>query len=177
MRSRGQPALLPQEPNQCQFRLIIRLISRLYQLFVLLYALFQNSKLRFGCRKLANRHIHNWGSVSKQTTYPYRIFPRFYRFFPQNLPFFSANTLMYLEFSKAFPIRGFEPRTEKYPILETFLSFFKLRRFGGVGAPEGRENVPARRTPIYTIFFRKILPYFSAKCGKQGSLPVTFWRT
>ena len=75
------------------------------------------------CRKLANRHIHNWGSVSKQTTYPYRIFPRFYRFFPRNLPFFSANTLMYLEFSKAFPIRGFEPRTEKYPILETFLFF------------------------------------------------------
>ena len=43
--------------------------------------------------------------------------------------------------------------------------FFKLRRFGGVGAPEGRENVPARprSTPIYTIFFRKILPYFSAE--------------
>ena len=30
-----------------------------------------------------------------------------------------------------------------YPILETFVFFITKRRFGGVGAPEGRENVPA----------------------------------
>ena len=47
---------------------------------------------------------------------------------------------------------------------------FKLRRFGGVGAPEGRENVPARCNPIYTIFFRKIYRTFPQNVWQQGKV-------
>ena len=53
---------------------------------------------------------------------------------------------------KSSPIRRCVRQTENYRILKTFLFFFKLRRFGGVGAPEGLENV----ADICTKFFRKI---------------------
>ena len=46
------------------------------------------------------------------------------------------------ENSKVHPIRRRVRRTETYPILETFLFLITTRRFGGVGAPEGREKVP-----------------------------------
>ena len=45
------------------------------------------------------------------------------------------------ESSKVHPIRRRVRRTETYPILETFLFLITTRRFGGVGAPEGREKV------------------------------------
>ncbi len=47
-----------------------------------------------------------------------------------------------LENSKVHPIRRLARRTETYPILEKFLFLFTTRRFGGVGALEGREKVP-----------------------------------
>ncbi len=47
-----------------------------------------------------------------------------------------------LKNSKIHPIRRRVRRTETYPILETFLFLITTRRFGGVGAPEGREKVP-----------------------------------
>ncbi len=40
------------------------------------------------------------------------------------------------------PIRRLARRTETYPNLETFLFLITTRRFGSVGAPEGREKVP-----------------------------------
>ena len=67
--------------------------------------------------------------------YSYRNFPLEYENFPQT-------HLCSLECSYSSPIRRCVRRTEAYPILKTFLLFFKLRRFGGVGAPEGLENVP-----------------------------------
>ena len=42
--------------------------------------------------KMRFKGIWNTGCIM----YPYRIFPLFYRFFPQNLPYFSANTPKYL---------------------------------------------------------------------------------
>ena len=62
---------------------------------------------------------------------------------------------------------------ETYPILKTFLILFILRRFGGNGAPDGRENVPARSTQSYTEIFRKILPYLSADCLLQFSAKLS----
>ncbi len=53
--------------------------------------------------------------------YPYRILPQ--KYFSSKI---YRNTL--------------ERRTETYPILETFLFLITTRRFGGVGAPKGREK-------------------------------------
>ena len=96
--------------------------------------------------------------VSRKIT---RSFRKNYRCFPQTLQ--SSQ-----EYSNSFPIRRFEPRTEIYPILKTFLFLFIERRFDGVGAPEGRENVTAN-----TGFFLKnhhISPqnlWHEGKAGKQ----------
>jgi hypothetical protein len=64
-------------------------------------------------------------------------------------PDFSAKRRIFLQIhrntpenSKVHPIRRRVRRTETYPILETFLFLITTRRFGGVGAPEGREKVP-----------------------------------
>ena len=84
--------------------------------------------------------------------YPYRNFPLFYRIFPQINKMFRKTNEHSLEFSKCSPIRRCVRRTEDYPILETFLVFITGRRFGGVGAQEGLENVP----DIYTKISRKI---------------------
>ena len=59
-----------------------------------------------------------------------------------NLENFPQTPLCSLECSYFFAGPTCVRRTEAYPILKTFLRFFKLRRFGGVGAPEGLENVP-----------------------------------
>ena len=85
--------------------------------------------------------------------YPYLIFLRIYRIFPQNLPYFSANTLMYLRIFQGIPDPRVRTSDGEISYSTNVPNFFKLRRFGGVEAPEGRENVPARRTPIYTIFY------------------------
>ena len=54
-----------------------------------------------------------------------------------------------------------------------------LRRFGGVGAPEGRVNVPTRCTQnLYHIFPQKFSVIFLkmfGRPGKLGSKPVTYW--
>ncbi len=62
---------------------------------------------------------------------------------------FSAKRRIFLQIdrntlknSKVHPIRRRVRRTEAYPILETFLFLITPRRFGGVGALEGREKVP-----------------------------------
>jgi hypothetical protein len=59
-----------------------------------------------------------------------------------NVENFPQTPLCSLECSYFFAGPTCVRRTEAYPILKTFLRFFKLRRFGGVGAPEGLENVP-----------------------------------
>ena len=46
-----------------------------------------------------------------------------------------------------------------------------LWRFGGVGAPEGRENVPARCTQnLYHIFSQKFTIIFRKMFGRQGKV-------
>ena len=69
--------------------------------------------------------------------------------FSKKSPDFSAKRKIFLQIhrntpenSKVHPIRRRVRRTETYPILETFLFLITTRRFGGVGAPEGREKVP-----------------------------------
>ena len=65
------------------------------------------------------------------------VFPAFFRknhwIFPQTLQCSQ-------EYLKSFPIRRFVRRTENCPILKTFLTFITGRRFGGVGAAEGRKK-------------------------------------
>ena len=89
---------------------------------------------------------------------PYRNFPLFYRNLPQNTKSFRKTNGCSLEYPESSPIRRLERRTEDYlsPILETFLFFITERRFGGVEAPEGLENVP----DIHTKIFRKIKKCF-----------------
>ncbi len=74
--------------------------------------------------------------------------------FSAKSPYFSAKSKIFpqihrntLENSKVHPIRRRARRTETYPILETFLVLFTTRRFGDVGAPEGREKVPDHMFP------------------------------
>jgi hypothetical protein len=62
--------------------------------------------------------------------------------FSRKMQDFSAIHRNTLENSKVHPIRRLARRTEIYPILETFLFLFTRWRFGGVGAPEGREKAP-----------------------------------
>ncbi len=45
-----------------------------------------------------------------------------------------------LENSKVHPIRRLVRQTKNYPSLETFLFVITNRRFGAVGAPEGRKK-------------------------------------
>jgi hypothetical protein len=82
-------------------------------------------------------------------------------------PHFSAKRKIFLQIhrntpenSKVHPIRRLVRRTETYPILETFLFLITTRRFGGVGAPEGREKVPDQIFPQIKkklCFWRKIM--------------------
>jgi hypothetical protein len=55
--------------------------------------------------------------------------------------------------SKVHPIRRLARRTNTYSILETFLVLFTTRRFGCVGAPEGREKVPDHIFPQIKVVF------------------------
>ena len=55
----------------------------------------------------------------------------------------------------SFPIRRFEPRTENYPILKTFLFFLN---YGDLAALELRK---AAKTCLHGAL--QIIPYFSAK--------------
>ncbi len=94
-------------------------------------------------------------------------------------PDFSAKRRIFLQIhrntlenSKVHPIRRRVRRTETDPILETFLFLITARRFGGVGAPEGREKVPDH---IFLEVCNCVSggrlwnqPYFSAK--------LCFWR-
>ena len=96
---------------------------------------------------------------------------------------------MFTEIPKSSPIRRCVRRTENCPILETFLLFFTELRFGGVGAPEGRENVPDIQTKnfrkikkvsasggiccIHTKFLRKV-PKLSAKILNKRNLTCDF---
>ena len=66
------------------------------------------------------------------------FFRKIYNFFPQNATFYRKLIECSIEF--ACPMDQTPDRT--YPILETFLFLITERRFGGVGAPEGREIVP-----------------------------------
>ncbi len=69
--------------------------------------------------------------------------------FSGKLPDFSAKRKIFLQIHqntpekfKVHPIRRLARRTETYPILETFLFLITTRRFGSVGAPEGRKKMP-----------------------------------
>ncbi len=73
----------------------------------------------------------------------------FIPYFSEKRPDFSAKCKIFgqihrnvLKKSKVHPTRHLTRRTETYPILETFLFLFTTRRFGGVGAPEGRDQMP-----------------------------------
>ena len=72
--------------------------------------------------------IPDFSAKSSHFSAKRKIFPQIHRNTPEN--------------SKVHPIRRLARRTETYPILETFLFLITTRRFGGVGAPEGREKVP-----------------------------------
>ena len=67
-----------------------------------------------------------------------RFFRKIYNFFPQMTTFFRKQMESSIEF--AGPMDQTPDRT--YPILETFLFLITKRRFGGVGAPEGRKIAP-----------------------------------
>jgi hypothetical protein len=87
--------------------------------------------------------------------------------FSAKKPHFSAKRKIFLQIhrntlenSKVHPIRRRLRRTETYPILETFLFLFTTRKFGGVGAPEGCENVPDHiflQIKQTLCFWRKIM--------------------
>jgi hypothetical protein len=100
--------------------------------------------------------------------------------FPAKSPHFSAKRKIFPQIhrntpenSKVHPIRRRIRRTETYPILETFLFLITTRRFGGVGAPEGREKVPDHIFPQIKkqmCFWRKIMESteFSRKICENG---------
>jgi hypothetical protein len=87
--------------------------------------------------------------------------------FSAKCPDFSAKRKIFLQIhrntlenSKVHPIRRLACRTETYPILETLLFLFSTRRFGGVGAPGGREKVPDHiflQIKKKLCFWRKIM--------------------
>jgi hypothetical protein len=103
--------------------------------------------------------VPDFSAKSRDFSAKRKIFPQIHR-----------NTL---ENSKVHPIRRRVRRTETYPILETFLFLFTTRRFGGVGAPEGREKVPDH------IFLEIKKSFVSG--GRLWNLPdfsakMYFWR-
>ena len=122
----------------------------------------------------------------------YWIFPQIDRISPQNTKTFRKINSRSLQFPKCSPIQRCVRRTEDYPILETFLFFITGRRFGGVGASEGLENVPEICTKIFhkkekvsvsggicwihTKNFRKIYQMFPQYIANRGCKPATFWR-
>ena len=72
-------------------------------------------------------------------------FPYPYYFFPQNLQLFFAKRNFFPQTDRMFHRnrRSDGPNAgPDLPILETFLFLITTLRFGGVGAPEGREIVP-----------------------------------
>ncbi len=95
-------------------------------------------------------------------------------------PDFSAKRRIFLQIhrntlenSKVHSIRRRVRRTETYPILERFLFLINTRRFGGVGAPEGREKVPDHiflQIKEKTCFWRKIME------STEFSAKLCFWR-
>ncbi len=106
-------------------------------------------------------------------SYSYQIFrqnPRFPRDFPAKRKIFPQIHRNTLENSKSHPIRRLAHWTETYPILERFLFLFTTRRFGGVGAPEGREKVSAH------IFLKKVM-FLAEDYGiNRISRKMCFWR-
>ena len=56
------------------------------------------------------------------------------------------------ELSKCSPIRRVVRRSGDYTTLKTFLQYFYLQRFGGVGAPDGRQKVPDISYHIFLSF-------------------------
>ena len=111
-----------------------------------------------------------------------------------NVENFPQTLLRSLECSYSSPVRRCVRRTEAYPILKTFLRFFKLRSLCGVGAPEGLENVPDILTQKFPqskcvwLFimalqyqnfpqdqsFPQNVPKNSAKYSKSGQLTCDF---
>jgi hypothetical protein len=101
-------------------------------------------------------------------------------------PDFSAKRRIFLQIhrntpenSKVHPIRCRVRRTETYPILETFLFLITTRRFGGVGAPEGRKK--CLTTFSWKLKKRRVSggrlwnqPNFSAKIVKTRYLTCDF---
>jgi hypothetical protein len=100
-------------------------------------------------------------------------------------PDFSAKRRIFLQIhrntpenSKVHPIRRRVRRTETYPILETFLFLITTRRFGGVGAPEGREKVPDHifhklKKVVFLAEDDGINQIFLQKCVSGGRLWMT----
>ena len=87
----------------------------------------------------------DWRAFTFTTTLTNVSIPEFsarIRKLSANVENFPQTLLYSLECSYFFAGPTCARRTETYPILKTFLRFFKLRSFGGVGAPEGLENVP-----------------------------------
>ena len=78
-------------------------------------------------------------------------------FFSKNTYFFSKTQLFSpkpTECSETLANLTVRTSDRTYPILETFLFLIMERRFGGVGAPEGRENVPVQHTKNTTFFLQ-----------------------
>ena len=78
--------------------------------------------------------------------------------FSPKLPLFSPNDNFFLQNTWIVPwnspVQMDRMPDRTYPILETFLFLITKRRFGGVGAPEGREIEPAES---YKFFFPKYI--------------------
>ena len=79
----------------------------------------------------------------------------FTAFSRKNYHFFPLTLQSTQEYSKSFPIRRLEPRTENYPILLTFLFFLS---YGDLAALELRK---AEKTCLQGAL--QFIPYFPAK--------------
>ena len=72
---------------------------------------------------------------------------------------------MYARIFCVIPDPTFRTPDGELSYAKTFLVFILEGIFGGVGALEGRENVPARFIPDFSA---KKIPYISAKILKAG---------
>ena len=71
----------------------------------------------------------------------YTVFFRTFTGFLPNVQLFFRTRRFPLDCSMSYPIRSSVHRNGTYPILKTFLQYLRYRRFEGVEAPEGCENV------------------------------------
>ena len=74
-------------------------------------------------------------------TISYTVFFRTFTGFLPNIQVFFRTRRFPLDCSMSYPIRSSVHRNGTYPILKTFLQYLRYRRFEGVEAPEGCENV------------------------------------